>query len=150
LIGSSSSATPHSPWRSAPNWRSESERAMCSWLRHGLGELILYGPDAETLREQHRLRQERFGNSSAAGPISVVESKPTSEHLRETLEDDQHPVLILADDPALAGPHRATYLAALNPTWTIFDWSPTTRGVADQPIMVRLYPFGLTMDAPSL
>ena len=115
----------------------------------GLEDLILYGTEAETLREQYRLRQERFGNSSDAGLISVVESTPTSEHLRATLQHDQHPALILADDPALAGPHRATYLAALHPAWTIFDWSPTTRGVADQPIMERLYPFGLTMDAPS-
>ena len=115
----------------------------------GLADLILYGSEAEMLREQHRLRQERFGNSGDVGMISVVESEPTSDHLRATLQHDQHPALILADDPALIGPHRTTYLAALNPTWTIFDWSPTTRGVADQPIMERLYPFGLTLDAPS-
>ena len=48
-----------------------------------------------------------------------------------------------------AAPQLATYLAALNPTWTIFDWSPATRGVADEPIMERLYPFGLTTEAPS-
>jgi RyR domain len=115
----------------------------------GLADLILYGPDAETLREQHRLRQERFGNSGDVGLISVVESKPTSEHLQQTLQHDQHPALILADDPTLSNSDRATYLAALNPNWTIFNWSPTTRGVADQPIMERLYPFGLTLDAPS-
>ena len=115
----------------------------------GLADLILYGPQAETLREQHRLRQERFGNSSDIGLLSVVGSQPTSENLRATLRRDQHPVLILADDPAVTGTHQATYLAALNPTWTIFDWSPTTSGVADQPIMELLYPFGLTLEAPS-
>ena len=46
----------------------------------GLTDLILYGSEAETLREQHRLRQERFGNSGDVGLISVVESEPTSEH----------------------------------------------------------------------
>ncbi|MFL6047085.1 MAG: RyR domain-containing protein [Propionibacteriaceae bacterium] len=113
----------------------------------GLADLILYGPQAEALREQHRLRQERFGNSGDEGLILIVQSEPTSENLRATLQHDQHPALILANDPAVAGPHAATYLAALNPTWTIFDWSPTTRGLADEPIMERLYPFGLTLDA---
>ena len=123
--------------------------ALSAPPRPGLADLILFGPDAEMLREQHRLRQERFGNSGEADLISIVESKPSSENLRATLQHDQHPALILADDPAVAGPHRATYLAALNPTWTIFDWSPSTTGVADQPIMERLHPFGLTLEAPS-
>ena len=33
----------------------------------GLADLILYGPQAEALRKQHRLRQERFGNSVDIG-----------------------------------------------------------------------------------
>jgi hypothetical protein len=123
--------------------------ALSAPPRPGLADLILYGPEADALRRQHRLRQERFGNSGDIGLISVVESEPTSANLRAALQDDQHPVLILADDPTASEPNLATYLAALNPTWTIFDWSTTTRGVADQPIMELLYPFGLTMEAPS-
>ncbi len=123
--------------------------ALSAPPRPGLADLILYGPEADTLRRQHRLRQERFGNSGDIGLISVIESEPTSANLRAALQDDQHPVLILADDPTGSETRLATYLAALNPTWTIFDWSPNTRGVADQPIMELLYPFGLTMDAPS-
>lgn len=114
-----------------------------------VADLILYGPAAKALREQHRLRQERFGNSGDIGLILVVGSSPTSENLRATLQHDRSPVLILADDPAITGSHGATYLAALNPSWTIFDWSSTTIGVAEQPIMERLYPFGLTLEAPS-
>lgn len=121
--------------------------ALLAPPRPGLADLILYGPQAEALREQHRLRQERFGNSGDEGLILIVQSEPTSENLRATLQHDQHPALILANDPAVTGPHAATYLAALNPTWTIFDWSPTTRGLADEPIMELLYPFGLTLDA---
>ena len=123
--------------------------ALSAPPRPGLADLILYGAEADTLRRQHRLRQERFGNSGDIGLISVIESEPTSANLRAALQDDQHPVLILADDPTRSETRLATYLAALNPTWTIFDWSPNTRGVADQPIMELLYPFGLTMEAPS-
>jgi hypothetical protein len=123
--------------------------ALSAPPRPGLVDLILFGAEADTLRRQHRLRQERFGNSGDIGLISVIESEPTSANLRAALQDDQHPVLILADDPTGSETRLATYLAALNPTWTIFDWSPNTRGVADQPIMELLYPFGLTMEAPS-
>jgi RyR domain len=123
--------------------------ALSATPRPGLADLILYGAEADTLRRQHRLRQERFGNSGDIGLISVIESEPTSANLRAALQDDQHPALILADDPTRSETRLATYLAALNPTWTIFDWSPNTRGVADQPIMELLYPFGLTMEAPS-
>jgi hypothetical protein len=123
--------------------------ALSAPPRPGLADLILYGAEADTLRRQHRLRQERFGNSGDIGLISVIESEPTSANLRAALQDDQHPALILADDPTGSETRLATYLAALNPTWTIFDWSPNTRGVADQPIMELLYPFGLTMEAPS-
>jgi hypothetical protein len=104
--------------------------ALLAAPRLRLADLILYGPDAESLREQHRLRQERFGNSGDVGLILVVGSQPTSENLRATLQSDQRPVLILADDPATAGPHHATYLAALSPTWTILDWSLTNTAVA--------------------
>jgi hypothetical protein len=110
-------------------------------------ELILFGPDAEPLRQQHRLRQERFGNTAGKDPITVVLEEATSPNLQAVLKDDHDPVLILADDPAQVSTQVATYLAALHPGWTIFDWSPATRGVGVEPIMERLYTFGLTTDA---
>ena len=62
-------------------------------------------------------------NSGDIGLISVVESEPTSERLRAALQRAQYPALILADDPTTSEPRLATYLAALNPAWTIFDWA---------------------------
>jgi hypothetical protein len=129
--------------------REREGEALSAPPRPGLPDLILYGPEAEMLRQQHRLRQERFGNAGDIGLISVVESEPTLANLRTTLRLDQHPALILAADPTMTEPHLATYLAARNPAWTIFDWSATTRGVATEPIMEMLFPFGLTMEAPS-
>ena len=111
-------------------------------------DVLLFGPDADTLSEQHRLRQERFGNSGGSR-MAVELAEPTSENLRRAVRARKNPALILADDPAVSNPQLATYLAALNPTWSIFDWSPAARGVADEPIMERLYPFGLTTEAPS-
>src|SRR6476469_1043789 len=128
----------------------EREGAALSAPPHpSFADVILFGPEAETLRAQHRLRQERFGNATDTSLISVVAAEPTSDQLRAALRADRRPALILADDPAVSNPQLATYLAALNPAWTIFDWSPTTRGVADEPIMELLFPFGLTTEAPS-
>jgi hypothetical protein len=109
-------------------------------------QLVLFGPDAEGLRQQHRLRQERFGNSADWDLITVVGKEPSSANLRELLRNDRKPALILADDPAQTTPALATFMAALNPGWTIFDWSTTTRGVAAEPVMEKLYPFGLTTE----
>lgn len=111
-------------------------------------DVLLFGPDAEVLREQHRLRQERFGNKTDTDLIAVDPATPDSPSLRAALRASRHPVLILADDPASGAPQLATYLAALNPGWTIYDWSTATRGVGDEPVMERLYPFGLTTEAP--
>jgi hypothetical protein len=128
----------------------EREGAALSSPPHpSFADVILFGPDAEMLRAQHRLRQERFGNVTDTSLISVVEAEPTSDQLRAALRADRHPALILADDPTVSNSQLATYLAALNPGWTIFDWSPATRGVADEPIMELLFPFGLTTEAPS-
>jgi hypothetical protein len=112
-------------------------------------QLVMFGPDAEVLRQQHRLRQERFGNSADWDLITVATVEPTSANLRELLRNDRRPALILADDPAQSTPALATFMAALNPGWTIFDWSTTTRGVAAEPVMEKLYPFGLTTEAAS-
>jgi hypothetical protein len=112
-------------------------------------QLLMFGPDAEALRQQHRLRQERFGNSADWDLITVVSKEPTSENLRERLRDDRQPALILADDPGQSAPALATFMSALNPGWTIFDWSTSTRGVAAEPVMEKLYPFGLTTETAS-
>jgi hypothetical protein len=112
-------------------------------------ELVLFGPEAEVLRQQHRLRQERFGNAADSSEILVVSQQPTSFNLQRVLENDQRPAVILADDPAESTTQLATFLAAQHPHWTLFDWSPATRGVSPEPLMELLYPFGLTMEAPS-
>ena len=71
------------------------EREADGVVRHprarACGDLILFGPDAEALREQHRLRQERFGNASRTTMITVRTEDPTSEHLRAALERDAIP-----------------------------------------------------------
>ncbi len=128
--------------------REREAAALSVQLQPGIADLMLFGPDSTTLLEQHRLRQERFGNEAGARLITLDLAEPTPPHLQAALAAADHPVLILAEDPAVRGSALATYLAAVNPDWTIFDWSHGTRGVADEATMERLYPFGLTTEAP--
>ena len=115
----------------------------------GLSRLVLVGPQAADLLTQHQLRQERFGNSAESQKIQVVPDEPTGGILRTLLQGQRRPAVILADSASPSSSTTATFLAASNAHWTIFDWSAATSGVAPEPVMERLYPFGLTIDAPS-
>jgi hypothetical protein len=114
------------------------------------GELVLVGPKAGDLRDQHRIRQERFGNSAETGAIAVDPAEPTEQGLAKLLADYEAPAVIFADD--LIGGRKddlsATLLAALHPTWTIYHSDATTQGLVPRPIMERFYPFGLTIEPP--
>ena len=113
-----------------------------------LNELLLVGHDADKLREQHQIRQERFGNAAEAAHIDVEVTSPSEPALARLLAGYQHPAVIFADD--LVGSRKddlsATLLAALHPNWTIYHSDSATVGLADRPIMERLYPFGLTIE----
>ena len=113
-----------------------------------LSELVLVGLDADQVREQHQIRQERFGNAAEAAHIDVQLTSPTEPALAALLADYQHPAVIFADD--LVGTRKddlsATLLAALHPTWTIYHSDSATVGLADRPIMEQLFPFGLTIE----
>ena len=113
-----------------------------------LSRLLLLGPQAAELLDQHRLRQERFGNSASTSRIRVDPRDPAESTLRELLDGSVHPAVILAESPSPSSSTTATFLAASNTRWTIFDWSATAHGAAPEPIIERLYPFGLTIDAP--
>ena len=113
-----------------------------------LNELVLVGLDADKLREQHQIRQERFGNAAEAAHIDVDLTSPTEPALATLLAGYEHPAVIFADD--LVGARKddlsATLLAALHPNWTIYHSDSATVGLADRPIMERLFPFGLTIE----
>ncbi len=113
-----------------------------------LNELVLVGLEADKLREQHQIRQERFGNAAEAAHIDVDLTSPTEPALATLLAGYEHPAVIFADD--LVGARKddlsATLLAALHPNWTIYHSDSATVGLADRPIMERLFPFGLTIE----
>ena len=114
------------------------------------GELVLVGPTAADLRDQHQIRQERFGNSAETGAIAIEQAEPTEPGLAKLLADYEAPAVIFADD--LVGARKddlsATLLAALHPNWTIHHSDAMTQGLVPRPIMERLYPFGLTIEPP--
>ena len=118
--------------------------------RPSFSELVLVGPEADHLFDQHQIRQARFGNSAESGVIDVELVDPDEPALDALLKGAQSPAVIFADD--LVGSRKddlsATLLAALHPNWTIYHTDAATQGLAAQPIMERLYPFGLTIEPP--
>ena len=123
---------------------------LASQARPSFAELVLVGPGASELRAQHQIRQERFGNPAEAAAISVASIEATETDLASLLESDAAPAVIFTDD---SGPTRGdgpspTLLAARHPTWTIYVFDSTTRGLVPRPIMERLFPFGLTIEPP--
>jgi hypothetical protein len=118
--------------------------------RPSFAELVLVGPDATKLYDQHQIRQARFGNSAELGAIDVELVEPAEPALHRLLKGCSSPAVIFADD--LVGSRKddlsATLLAALHPNWTIYHTDSATQGLAAQPIMERLYPFGLTLEPP--
>ncbi len=118
--------------------------------RPSFAELVLVGPDADNLYDQHQIRQARFGNSAESGLIDVQPVDPAEPDLARLLKGSRSPAVIFADD--LVGSRKddlsATLLAALHPNWTIYHTDAATQGLAAQPIMERLYPFGLTIEPP--
>jgi hypothetical protein len=107
------------------------------------------GPQAAELLRQHQIRQERFGNASATDAFTIAAQEPSGQVLADLLADAQRPALIFStvageDQPTLS----ATLLAALHPSWTIFEPDPFTRGLAARPVMEQLFPFGPTIEPP--
>ncbi|GAA2100193.1 hypothetical protein GCM10009841_14660 [Microlunatus panaciterrae] len=109
-------------------------------------EVVLMGATAATLYEQHRLRQERFGNSAQLATLRVLGQLPTAENLADALRGSAQPVVILTERPADVSAQFGTSLAARFPAWTIFDPKPGHEGLSPEPAMERLYPYGLTLE----
>ena len=72
------SAARRSRWPSVPSWPSGSGRAPSCGARPrpSFAELVLVGPDADNLYDQHQIRQARFGNSAESGAIDVELVEP--------------------------------------------------------------------------
>ena len=66
--------------------------------------LVLVGPQADHLKRQHAIRQERFGNSAGPVDIEVAVMAATEPALAALLIGDARPALIFADD--LAGSRK--------------------------------------------
>ena len=57
--------------------------------------------------------------------------------------------MIFAEDRPGAAEGRVGHPARRpHPTWTIYQFDPTTSGLVPRPIMERLFPFGLTIEPP--
>lgn len=128
------------------------ERRMLSRDAHppqcAVGQLepviVLMGQDAESLREDHRRIQAGFGNDEESPPITVVREAVTTDAIARVAAPDSGSVVALTAAPA-ENVKIATRLAAARPDLMILAWSTTEPGIPVEPLIGRLYPFGLNM-----
>lgn len=106
--------------------------------------VVLMGEDCESLREDHRRIQAGFGNDSESPPITVVREAVTTDAIVKVAAPDSGSVIALTAAPA-ENVKIATRLAAARPDLMILAWSTTEPGIPVEPLIGRLYPFGLNM-----
>ncbi len=109
-----------------------------------IDQVILVGPHAERMAALHSLRQERFGNP--AHRMAVAVGTDLSTLLEHALTGARRPAVVLAD--VAEAPDDGSDLAVTHRHWTLFARSATTRGIAVEPVLEGLLPFGLTTELP--
>jgi hypothetical protein len=107
-------------------------------------EVLLLGPDASGLLEDHRLLQSRFGNAGTPdiAPRAVVTADIGAE-LSELLRSEPARRAIFADAPTTASLELALRAAARNETRLMWCWTDTVGGFSDQPLRANLTGFNL-------
>jgi hypothetical protein len=128
--------------------RGREDRLLGVLRRPALADLVLVGPEAQQLRDQHQLRQQRFGNPTST--LRILERPAAFPAFSEALTGAQQPAILLTDEenPAEVEAH-GSYLAARSPHWTIFARDAGLTGIAPAPIMEQLFPYGLTTQVPA-
>ncbi len=122
----------------------EREDALLDSGSAALSRLVLVGPQAGRVAAMHRLRQARFGNRS--DPLEIDDGDDLVGSLDRQLAGARRPAVVLADESASSG--DGSELAVTHRRWTVFARSATTRGVAVEPVLEGLLPFGLTIELP--
>jgi hypothetical protein len=102
------------------------------------------GESAGELVQQHRLRQQRFGNGFGSGESSfspeALEGRPDWAALDRALGGAVAPAVVVADAAMPSG--FASSLAARKPEWAIFAYDPVAHGVPVESLMGLLFSFG--------
>ena len=122
--------------------REREDHLLGARRRPAVDDLLVVGLQAGALRDQHALRQTRFGN--AVAPLNAVVEPDDVPVLERLLAGCRSPALIFTEED-----DQASYLAARHPGWTIFAFTPDARGLATDAIMEGLVPYGLTTEVPA-
>ncbi|KQO10314.1 hypothetical protein ASF06_09070 [Agreia sp. Leaf244] len=106
--------------------------------------VMAVGPDADTVVEEHRLRQRRFGNRHTSFSPEAVLDPADWRSLGARLQSASHPAVVIADPEF--GRRFASSLAARSPDWVIFAFDPAAHGLPLEAVMEQLYDFGPIID----
>lgn len=106
-------------------------------------EVLLLGPRAPELLEEHRLRAARFGNDAGFGMAAVAGEGGLDEVLAAGDAAGHGVALVVAEDDE----GLATAAAVRRPEWPVLALDLREQGIAPRPTVARLTPVGPTVVA---
>lgn len=107
-------------------------------------EITLAGEDAIGLLADHRLAQSRFGDEGKLVVPQVRMTRASAETIAVLSDELEAAAVVLADIPTAAGLAVGSRLAAMRHHLTVLAWTSMSPGLPQEPVMGRLFPFGLS------
>jgi hypothetical protein len=101
-------------------------------------KVVLVGDEAKVVADHFRDQLNRFGIDHSDEIVAVRESETAEEAMTRLVSDGVKPALIVDSE----SDHDATFAAVRHPSWTIFDWDQSVRGITDEPLLGQLWVVG--------
>jgi RyR domain len=106
---------------------------------------VLMGEGAEDLLADHAQAQRGFGNDVELGPVRIITAEVTAESIAAACPEPSASLVAVVATPEDSGHNVATRLAAVQPELMVLAWSSAAVGMPEEPLIARLYPFGLSL-----
>lgn len=108
-------------------------------------KVLLAGPTASRLLEQHVLRESRF-NQDKAYAVELLWANGDEQAWEQVLADRDGPATVVFTRTAVTERFEVESLAVRHPDWLVFYQDDTTDGVAEDGAIANMRPFGPTLD----
>jgi hypothetical protein len=108
-------------------------------------KIVLMGAEADELLADHRSLERRFGNDNELPHVEIASTASTAEAITRICDERPGSVVALLAPPDNTVNSEATHLASLRPMLPVLAWWSTTAGLPEEPLIGRLYPFGLSL-----
>jgi hypothetical protein len=114
--------------------------------RRGMPGVVILGPNADQVLEEHALAQNRFGNSGLA-EVRAETSRDLEDVTRECVDRYHAPALVFSGDVSVADQRLASRLGTTYPHLLVYSRHTEVTGLGTEPLLAQVRAFGSTLDA---